>query len=186
MVVVDHMRMSPASALGSPAAREGLDGPASEEQFDSIVEDARLQVVANQPRGDGVEDLAQHEAACGRDLHGCLVIVATAPGRQGLEMGGLDAQGIAMSRIVPTDRPRDEGAVAIGIIEVAGSPQPKRLVEPLFEVSMAAFDGPVLMGDASIVARRLIAAAFASIFLRPRTRGRSEVDRAAVMRERCA
>jgi hypothetical protein len=63
VAVIDHMRMGSASALGSPAARESLDGSAGEEQFDAIVEDAGLQVMADQPRGNGIEDLAQHEAA---------------------------------------------------------------------------------------------------------------------------
>jgi len=49
----------------------------------------------------------------------------------------------------------DELSLGIDIVEVSAATQQQGLVETDFQMTMAALDGPVLMGDAAIVARGL-------------------------------
>ena len=65
-----------------------------------------------------------------------------------------DAQGIPIARIVLADDLRGEGTAVFEAGEIARSPQPKPLIEPLPEMPVAALDEAVLMGDPAVVARR--------------------------------
>ena len=64
---------------------------------------------ADQPGGNGVEHLAQGEAARGGDANRGLVEVAAASGWQGSQLRRLDAQGLASPRVVATNDLRDAG-----------------------------------------------------------------------------
>ena len=88
-------------------------------------------------------------------MNGCLVVVAAAAGRQGLEVGGLDAQGIPAPRVMLAHDLRDEGPVGIEAGEITRAAQAKGLIEPRLEVAVPALDRAILVRDTAIVARRL-------------------------------
>jgi hypothetical protein len=61
-------------------------------------------------------------------------------------MRRLDAQGLALPRVVATSDLHDEGPPVVEGVEVAGTAQLEGLVEPGLQMPMAAFDRAVLMG----------------------------------------
>ena len=60
VAVVDDMNVG--AVLPGPAAWQGQDAGAREEEFEPVVVEALTEPVADQARGHGVEHAAQHEA----------------------------------------------------------------------------------------------------------------------------
>lgn len=95
-----------------------------------------------------IADVAHHS-----DLLIRLIVITAAPERQGLQAGPLKLDPVAMTGIMARHYLRDELSPGIDIFEVPAATQQQGLVETGFQMAMAALDGPVLMGDAAIVAR---------------------------------
>ena len=72
--------------------------------------------------------------------------------RQPAQDGALGVDGGGMPVIVLGDDRGDEAAVAVDRVELSGSAQEQRLGDALLDVAVPAFDGPVLVRDAAVVA----------------------------------
>jgi hypothetical protein len=68
-----------------------------------------------------------------------------------------------MADIAAADDLVDEAAVGGQIVEIARSPHQQRVIDRPLEMAVRAFDGPILMGDAGIVAGRLQAVVAMSV-----------------------
>ena len=67
--------------------------------------------MADQPRGNAVEDAPQDEAAARRDEHARLLVVGRSPLWQWPQRGALDLDALAVACIAPTDDFIDEAAI---------------------------------------------------------------------------
>lgn len=104
---------------GGPAALQHHEMRAANEDVQAIVVETHAQAVADQARGDGVEHLAQREAAGRGDAHGDLFVVGRATVRQFLQFGAFDIDALGVARIHAADDLVDEAAVEAQIVELA-------------------------------------------------------------------
>ena len=110
--------------------------------------------MADQARGNAVEDPPQDEAATRCDKHARLFAVGGSPLGQRLECGALDLDALAVAGIAPPDHFVDEAPIGGEVGEVARAAQQKLVAKHLLEVPVRALDCAVLVSDAWIVARR--------------------------------
>ena len=150
VVVVDHV--NGAGALGSASAPQAQQKAAAEIDLDVVVVDAQTQAMANQPARHGVEDVAAHEAGRAGHAYSHLFPRHRRLHGQRLQHGALGVDHGGMASIVLAHHVCDEGAVGVEIVETGGSAQEKCLGDALLDVAVAAFDGAVLVGDATVVA----------------------------------
>ena len=125
-----------------------------QETFEAVIEKMDAQAMAYEARGNGVENLAQSEAATRRHRNMGLIKVGCAPFRQRPQLCPLKIDLFAAARIVPSDNLVDEAAIAVQVREVARAAQQQRIFDGFLEMAVRAFDGTVLVGDATVVARR--------------------------------
>ena len=143
-------------AIGTrTAALQRHQGRVAQEQFQPVVVQPHTQAMADQPRRDGIEHLAQDEAAGGRDVHARFLVVRRTLDRKWLKQCPLGLNAFAITRVDSTDDLVDEAAIGTKIVEVVTAAQKQRITHCALEVAMRALDGAVLMGNAAVVARRL-------------------------------
>ena len=152
--IIDDMAV-PAIRVGSAARQRELVRPA-EEHIEPVIVQPDAQAVADQPRGDAVEHLAQQEATGGGDGDHRLLIVGGPPGGQLLQHGALDGDAGCHPGIVPPDHLVDEAAIGSEIGEVPHATQQQRIRERRLEMAMRALDGAVLVRHAAVVAAGLM------------------------------
>ncbi|MNL26315.1 hypothetical protein D3C87_1478320 [compost metagenome] len=113
---------------------------AADEDVEAIVKQTHTQPVADQAGGDGVEDLAQGEAAGAghRDDH--LFEVGRAAIGKGLQMRALGIDALAMCGITAADDLVDEGAVGAEIVEVSGAAHQECIANRVLEMAVRTFD----------------------------------------------
>ena len=99
---------------------------AAEEDLDPIVVDAHLQPVADEARGHGVEDPAEHEAAGRRHRDHRLLAVFDAPAGQRPQDRALGVDALAVAGVAAADQRVDEGAIVGEGVEVARAAQQQR------------------------------------------------------------
>src|SRR5579864_8348962 len=107
-----------------------------------------IEAMADQPRGNAVEDAPQGEAAARRDEHARLLVVGGSPPGQRLECGALDLDALAVAGVAAPDHFVDEAPIADEIGELARATQQKLVAKHLFEVPVRTLDCAVLMRDA--------------------------------------
>ena len=90
-----------------------------------------------------------------RDVHARFLVVARTLGRQWLKQCSLGLNALAITRVDATDDLVDEAAIGLEIVEVVTAAQKQRITHRALEVAVRALDGAVLVGDATVVARRL-------------------------------
>src|SRR5437899_6340754 len=113
-----------------------------------------IEAMADEARGNAVEDAPQDEAAARCDEHARLLVVGGSPLGQRLERGALNLDALAVAGIAPPDHFVDETPIGGEVREVARAAQQKLVAKHLLEVSVRALDGAVLVSDTRIVARR--------------------------------
>jgi Enoyl-CoA hydratase/isomerase len=150
--VIDDMRAL--AMIGRPAAAQGEQPCRAEKALKPIVVEAHPQAMANEPRRDRVEHLAQREAAAFGHDHDRLFVIGRALLRQRLQCRALDLDQLVPSRIAPADHLINKLPVDVEVGKVARSSQQQLIVKGLLEVSMRALDRAVLVRQASVVARR--------------------------------
>jgi hypothetical protein len=82
-----------------------------------------------------------------------LLVVGGPPIRKILEFGTLDIDALGIARIPAPDNLVDEAAIGGEIIEVGRPPHQQRVLDRALEMTVRSFDGAVLMGEPTIVAR---------------------------------
>ena len=119
--------------------------------LEPIVVEAHEELVADQPRRHGVEDLAQGEGAGRGDRDARFLEVGRLARRQLLQLGAfeIDARGVA--GVAPTDELVDELSPGGKIVEVARAAQQQLVFERGFDMAVGAFDRAVFMGDAGLL-----------------------------------
>src|SRR5215471_18941361 len=123
-----------------PTTSQGLDRRRAQEALEPGVVEADTQVVADELRGDSVEDLAQDEAAAGRDPHPRFLVVARSPLRQLLEQRALKLEPLAVLGVVAPDDLVDKPAIGGKILKVARAAQQQRVLDGLLEMAVRALD----------------------------------------------
>src|SRR5260370_16632647 len=124
-----------------------------------------IEAMADQARGNAVEDAPQDEAATRRDEHARLLVVGGSTLGQRLERGALDLDALAVASIAPPDHFVDEAPVGGEVGEVARAAQQKLVAKHLLEVPVRALDCALLLSDTPIVPRRRHAALRAQFFV---------------------
>src|SRR5215475_1833301 len=107
--------------------------------------------MALEARRDGVEHLAQHEAARGRHQHSGLLVVGGATLGQLLEFRALELETLAVLGVVAPDDLVDEAAIGGKIRKVARAAQQQRILDGLLQVAVRTLDRTVLVRDATVV-----------------------------------
>ena len=110
--------------------------------------------MADEPRGNGVEHLAQGEAAGRSDAHADFFVIGGAPRRQGIERRALGVDQSGGAGVAARDNVVDEPAVVVERVEIARSTDEERILNGALQMAVGAFDGAVLMGAPAIVARQ--------------------------------
>src|SRR5258707_12150018 len=113
-----------------------------------------IEAMADQARGNAVEDAPQDEAATRCDEHARLLVVGGSPRGQRLERGALDLDALAVAGIAPPDHFVDEAPAGGEACEVARAAQQKLLAKHLLEIPMRTLDGAGFLGDAGILGVR--------------------------------
>ena len=131
--VLDHLVRLPTTSQGQHRRRP-------EEAFEPVVVEADAKVMTNELRGDGVEHLAQDEAACRCDPHPRLLVVARSTLRQLVEQRALDFEPLAVLGVVAPDDLVDEPAVGGKILEVARAAQQQCILDGLLEMAVRTLD----------------------------------------------
>jgi hypothetical protein len=153
---VDHVAVVHHVAVPSTAAtastRQGQHRALPEKALQAIVVEPHPQPVADQPRGHGVEHLAQHEAAAGGDHHDRFIVVDRASCRQRAQVGALQLERLVPARVATADQLGDPGPVSVEAAEVARPAQQQGLLGDALEMAVPALDGAVLVRDARVVA----------------------------------
>lgn len=152
VVVVDHL-----GALACPVRPRSLqvhEMRAADEELQAIVIEPDPEPVADQAGGDGVEDLAQGEAAGAGDSDYNLLEVGGASLGKLLQMRAFGLDAGAVAGIVPADDLIDEGAIRHKIVEVPAAAHQQSVADGALEMTVRAFDRAVLVRDALVVAGR--------------------------------
>jgi hypothetical protein len=89
VMVVDHMAML-AAPLRRSATPQGQQLRRAKKAFEPVVIEVNIEAVADQARGNAVEDAPQDEAAARRDEHARLLVVGRSPLWQWPQRGALD------------------------------------------------------------------------------------------------
>ena len=131
-----------------------VSGVCAEEQLQTVVVDARGQLVADQAGGHGVEHAPEDEAPGRRDPHADRVEVVGASRRQRSEHRALGIDAHAQMAVAAADELVDEGAVGTEGVEVARAAQQQGVLEGALEMAVRSLDGAVLVRLAAVVARR--------------------------------
>ena len=134
VAVVDDM--GAAAVAVAAAARQGHQMRAAEEDLEPVVVEAHPQPVADEARGHGVEDPAEHEAAGGGDRDHGLLAVLGAPVRQRPQHGALGVDALAVAGVAAADQRVDEGAVVGDRVEVARAAQQQRVLDGALEMAV--------------------------------------------------
>jgi len=124
-----------------------------------------IEVMANQPRGHGVENAPQKETAIRCHQHARLLVVGGSPPGQRLERGTFDLDVLAVASIASPDHFIDEAPVGGEVGEVTRTTPQKLVGKHLLEMPMRALDCAVLVSDTRIVARRSHAVMSAQFFV---------------------
>ncbi len=154
MMVVDDMAMCAALVIRGPPAWQRIDPGVAKKQFQTIIVGTQVQLETDQPRGNRVKHFAEDKAAGRGHPHTCRIIIATPPFWQRLEIGAFKGHLLPALCIVAANDLSDEAPPCLHSLEVRTAAQKQRLFQTRLEVSMAAFDGAVLVGDAAIVSGR--------------------------------
>ena len=151
---VQRARGFDAAAIGDAYARQGQHRRAAEEALQPVIIQPHPQPVANQARRHGIEDVAQQEAAVAGDKDHRILVVGGAARRQGPQFRPFDGERIAAGGVGAADHLGDKAAIRDQIGELTAAAQQESLGKRVFEVGVAGFNGPVLVGDPGVVARR--------------------------------
>src|SRR6476620_6773028 len=142
MVIVDDVSAFVGSRW-APATSQRQDRRRAEEALEPVVVEADTKVVADELRGDGIEHLAQDEAAAGGDPYPRFLVVARACLRQLLEQRALDFEPLAVLAVVASNDLVDEPAVGGKILKVARAAQQQRILDWPWIASIAGEAFPV-------------------------------------------
>ena len=110
VTVVDHVAML-AAGLGRSTAPQGQEPGRAEEAFEPVVVEVNIQPVADQTRGNGVENAPQDEAAARGNENTRLLVVSRSSVWQRLERRSLNLDAPAVPGVAPPDHLIDEAAV---------------------------------------------------------------------------
>src|SRR6266404_8127347 len=97
--------------------------------------------MADQPRRDGIEHLAQDEATGGADVHTRFLVVGRTLRRQWLKQRPLGLNALAITRVDATDDLVDEAAIGLELGKVVTAAQEQRITHRALEVAVRALDG---------------------------------------------
>ncbi len=150
MMVVDHVAAL-AVRLRTPAG-QGHHGGRAEEAIEAVVIQADPQLMADQPRGHRIEDLAQGEAARRRDADEHFLVIRRPTRRQPVQNCPFLIDSLGVTGIAAADDLVDEATPGRQVVEIARAAQQQGVLDRPLEMAMGAFDRPVLMRDAGIVA----------------------------------
>ena len=131
VAIIDDMAMF-AVRLWSPPF-QGEDVGRAQKAVEPVVIEAQAQLMADQPRGHGVEHLAQGEGAGGGDVDMGLLVIGGLALRQVFQFGPLLVDPLGVASIAAPDDLVDEPPPAGKIVEVARGAQQKGVVSALFK-----------------------------------------------------
>jgi hypothetical protein len=140
--------------IGRATATQREQPGSTEKALQPVVVEAHAQAMADEPRGDRVEHLAQREAAARGHCHDRLFAIGGALWRPRPERRTLDLDQLAPSRIVPADYLVEELPVGVEVGKITRSSQQQLIAKRPLEMPVRALDGAVLMREAGVVARR--------------------------------
>ncbi len=143
-----------ATALRRPTTPQGQQLRGAEETLKPIIVEVNIETVADQTRRHAVEHAPQDEAAARGHQDASLLIVGRSSLGEWLESYALNLDALVVAGVAPPDYLVNEAAVGGKIREVARAAQQKLVTKGLLEVPMGTLDRAVLVGDATIVARR--------------------------------
>ena len=109
VMVVDDMAML-AAPLRRPAAPQGQQSRGAEEAVEPVIIEVDMEPVADQARGNAIEDAAEDEAATRGDEHASFLVVGRSSRGEWLERGAFDLDALAVPGIAPADNFVDEAA----------------------------------------------------------------------------
>ncbi len=138
-----------------PAAAQRHQRRRTEKAFQPVIIKAHPQPMTDQARGHRIEHPLQDEAAGRGDGDDRLFIIGGPARRQRLQGQALEIETLLVARVAPPDDLVDEAAIRIQVGEVARPAQQQRILDRQLQMAVRAFDRPVLMRDAAIVAGRL-------------------------------
>src|SRR6266568_2791734 len=151
--VIDDVAMLSAG-MRPPAAQRHQRGRA-EEAFEPVIVEPHAKPVADQARRHRIEHLLEDEPAGRSDGDDGLLVIRRPARRQRLQGRALEIEPLAVASIAAPDDLVDKTAIGLQVVEVARSAQQQRVLDRLFEMAVRAFDRPVLVRHAAIVAGRL-------------------------------
>src|SRR6516165_4532906 len=141
-----------AAGLGRSTAPQGQEPGRAEEAFEPVVVEVNIQPVADQTRGNAVENAPQDEAAARGNENPRLLVVCRSPVWQRLKRRSLNLDAPAVPGVAAPDHLIDEATVGGEILECTRAAQQQLVTKRTLEVPMRALDRTVLMRDAGIVA----------------------------------
>src|SRR6267143_2938737 len=151
--VIDDVAML-AAGMRPPAAQRHQRRRA-EEAFEAVVVEPYAKPVADQARRHRIEHLLEDEPAGRGDGDDGLLVIRRPAYRQRLQGRALEIEPLAVASIAAPDDLVDKAAIGLEVVEVTRSAQQQRVLDRLFEMAVRAFDRPVLVRHAAIVAGRL-------------------------------
>jgi hypothetical protein len=151
--VIDNMAVLAAGTR--PPAAQRHQRRRAEEAFEPVVVEPHAKPMADQARGHRIEHFSEDEPAGRSDGDDGLLVIGCPARRQRLQGRALEIEPLADASIAPSDNLVDEAAIGLERVEIARSAQQQRVLECSLQMAVRAFDRPVLVRQAPIVAGRL-------------------------------